>query len=92
MQPHVAASMQREYPDDYAKDITPRMQASPLKTELTREAKPTMLFLLAAAGFVLLIACANVANLNLARMVRREREMSLRAAMGAGRARPHRRR
>ncbi len=83
----IAASMQHEYPDDYAKDITPKMQASPLKTELTREAKPTMLFLLAAAGFVLLIACANVANLNLARMVRREREMSLRAAMGAGRVR-----
>jgi putative ABC transport system permease protein len=83
----IAASMQHEYPDDYAKDITPRMQASPLKTELTREAQPTMLFLLAAAGFVLLIACANVANLNLARMVRREREMSLRAAMGAGRVR-----
>ena len=83
----IAASMQHEYPDDYAKDITPRMQASPLKTELTREAKPTMLFLLVAAGFVLLIACANVANLNLARMVRREREMSLRAAMGAGRVR-----
>ena len=83
----IAASMQHEYPDDYAKDVTPRMQASPLKTELTREAKPTMLFLLAAAGFVLLIACANVANLNLARMVRREREMSLRSAMGAGRVR-----
>jgi putative ABC transport system permease protein len=83
----IAASMQHEYPDDYAKDITPRMQVSPLKTELTREAKPTMLFLLAAAGFVLLIACANVASLNLARMVRREREMSLRAAMGAGRVR-----
>ncbi len=83
----IAASMQHEYPDDYAKDITPRMQASPLKAELTRDAKPTMLFLLAAAGFVLLIACANVANLNLARMVRREREMSLRAAMGAGRVR-----
>ncbi len=83
----IAASMQHGYPDDYAKDITPRMQASPLKTELTREAQPTMLFLLAAAGFVLLIACANVANLNLARMVRREREMSLRAAMGAGRVR-----
>src|SRR5580704_9550259 len=83
----VAAAMKHEYPDGYAKDVTPRMQASPLKAELTREAKPTMLFLLAAAGFVLLIACANVANLNLARMVRREREMSLRAAMGAGRVR-----
>jgi putative ABC transport system permease protein len=83
----VAASMQREYPNDYAKDFNTRMEVAPLKTELTRDAKPTMLFLLAAAGFVLLIACANVANLNLARMVRREREMGLRAAMGAGRVR-----
>jgi putative ABC transport system permease protein len=83
----VAATMQREYPDDYSKDTNARMQATPLKTELTQDAKPTMLFLLAAAGFVLLIACANVANLNLARMMRREREMSLRTAMGAGRVR-----
>jgi putative ABC transport system permease protein len=83
----VAAAMQRQYPNDYAKDHHARMEATPLKTELTRNAKPTILFLLAAAGFVLLIACANVANLNLARMLRREREMSLRTAMGAGRVR-----
>ena len=79
----VVASMQREYPNDYRKDSVAKMEVTPLKTELTRDAKPTMLFLLCAAGFVLLIACANVANLNLARMVRRGREMSLRAAMGA---------
>jgi putative ABC transport system permease protein len=83
----VAASMQHEYPNDYAKDSAAKMEVTPLKTELTRDAKPTMLFLLCAAGFVLLIACANVANLNLARMVRRQREMGLRAAMGAGRVR-----
>jgi putative ABC transport system permease protein len=83
----VAASMQREYPNDYAKDTVAKMEVTPMKTELTRDAKPTMLFLLSAAGFVLLIACANVANLNLARMVRREREMGLRAAMGADRVR-----
>jgi len=83
----VAASMQREYPNDYSKDITARMEVTPLKTELTRDAKPTMLFLLCAAGFVLLIACANVANLNLARTVRRAREFGLRTAMGAGRVR-----
>ncbi|MGA2421014.1 MAG: ABC transporter permease [Candidatus Acidiferrum sp.] len=83
----VAAAMQRTYPKDYVQDAPRHVQVTPLKTELTRDARPTMLFLLAAAGFVLLIACANVANLNLARMVRREREMGLRTAMGAGRVR-----
>ena len=59
----------------------------PLKEELTRNFKPTLWILLGTAGFVLLIVCASIANLLLARMVRREREISVRAALGATRAR-----
>ena len=59
----------------------------PLKEELTRSFKPTLWILLGTAGFVLLIVCASIANLLLARMVRREREISVRAALGATRAR-----
>jgi len=83
----VASSMVHEFPNDYPDGADLKVDVTPLKAELTRDAKPTMLFLLAAAGFVLLIACANVANLNLARMVRRERELGVRTAMGANRIR-----
>jgi predicted permease len=83
----LAASMQREFPKDYPEDSALKIETTPLKVQLTRDAKPTMLLLLAAASFVLLIACANVANLNLARMVRRDRELGIRTAMGAGRVR-----
>ena len=80
----VAAQLQKEYPASYPENLGYAVTPGVLRTELTQDAGPLLWVLLAAAAFVLLIACANVANLILARMAQRERELNIRWAMGAG--------
>jgi putative ABC transport system permease protein len=83
----IAAGLKVAYPKSYPENAGFTSVATPLQQELTKDARPTLLLLLGAAAFVLLIACANVANLTLARMARRERELAVRSALGAGRSR-----
>ena len=79
--------MHGEHPAAYPPGRGHSISATSLEEELTSGARSTLLILLGTAGFVLLIACANVANLMLAQVVRREREMALRVALGASRGR-----
>jgi predicted permease len=83
----IASGLKAAYPKSYPENTGFTSSATPLQQELTKQARPTLLLLLGAAAFVLLIACANVANLTLARMARREREIAVRSALGAGRSR-----
>jgi putative ABC transport system permease protein len=76
--------LEQEYPKTNAGRATTLLQ---LRKELYMFTLPLFLLLQAAAGFVLLLACANLANLVFARMIGRQREIALRAALGAGRAR-----
>ena len=83
----IATEMQTEHPEAYPDDAALAATLVTLRQELAGNAGPVFLTLLAMAGFILLIACANVTNLTLARMTGREQEFSVRSALGAGQGR-----
>ena len=80
----VHAAMLREHPEWYAAKAHMQLSATRFRDQITAPARTILLVLLAAAGVVFVIACSNVANLILARSVRREGELAIRAALGAG--------
>ncbi len=75
------------YPEAYPAHLGYSIEAAPWQEELTRDARPTLLILMGTVALVLVLACANVANLTLTRIVRRERELTVRAALGADQGR-----
>jgi len=79
------AAMVTRHPEAYPPNARMQISVRPFRDQVTAPARPVLLLLLAAAAVVFAIACSNVANLILARTVRRERELSVRASLGASR-------
>jgi predicted permease len=80
----VHAALIREHPEAYSTKAEIRLHVSKLRDQIAAPARTILFVLLGAAALVFVIACSNVANLILARSVRREGELAVRAALGAG--------
>jgi putative ABC transport system permease protein len=78
------AALMKEHPEAYAPSAHVQVTVKRLRDQIAAPARTVLWLLLAAAGVVFVIACSNVANLILARSVRREGELAVRAALGAG--------
>src|SRR2546423_2929214 len=81
----IHATMVKEHPEAYSAKAGFRIEAVRLRDQITSRARTVLLVLLAASALIFVIACSNVANLILARTVRRESELAVRAALGASR-------
>ena len=80
----VHGAIVKEHPESYPANADFRIDAVRLRDQIVSPARTVLLVLLAASALVFVIACSNVANLILARSVRREGELAIRAALGAG--------
>jgi predicted permease len=79
----IASRLHAEYPEAYPEALGMDVELTPWQETLTAAARPTLLILMGTVVAVLILACANVANLTLARLIRKEQELATRSALGA---------
>ena len=80
----IAKRLEKQYPEDNTGRV---VEVTLLSNYMVQKIRPALLLLWGAVGFVLLIACSNVANLFLARSAARQKEVAIRTALGANRSR-----